>query len=345
MDFLTTTVLVQDGIATGAIYALLGIALVLLFVVTRVIFFPQGDFIAWGALSLAFMQAGSVPPTVWLMLGLAVLATVLDVSSSVREREPHRIPRQLLTNLALPVAVTLLTFFAAPLKLPMVLQVLMVLAIITPMGPLIYRLAYQPLADASVLVLMIVSVGVHFMMTGLGLIFFGVEGYRSEPLWDARLEIGSLTASGQSIVVIAAAVVLIAALWLVFTHTLYGKALRATSSNRVGASLLGISAHLSGKLSFAVATFIGALCGVLIAPLVTLYSDSGLLIGLKGFVAAIIGGLATYPLTAVGAVLIGIVESFATFFASEFKEAIVFLLVIPVLLWLSLSQPHSDEEG
>jgi branched-chain amino acid transport system permease protein len=308
------------------------------------VFFPQGDFISWGALSLAFVQAGKLPPTLWLMLAMGVGAAVLDVAASLREREPERIPGQLLANLAAPIVVALLCWWLVPGKPGVVLQILLVLAIVTPLGAQIYRLAYQPLADASVLVLMIVSVGVHFMMTGVGLIFFGVEGYRSEPAWDARMEWGGLMFSGQSIFVLSAAALLIVALWLVFTRTLYGKALRATSSNRIGASLLGISASFSGKLSFSVAAFIGGLCGVLIAPLVTLYYDSGLLIGLKGFVAAILGGLATYPMTALGALTIGVVESFATFFASEFKEAIVFLLVIPVLLWLSLSQPHGDEE-
>jgi len=344
MDALTTAVLVQDGIATGAIYALLGIALVLLFVVTRVVFFPQGDFIAWGGLSLALIQAGTVPPTVWLVVALGVIAAVLDARAAIVDGEARRLPAILAGHLVVPVLLAIVCWWVVPHKPPMIVQVLLVLAIVTPLGSQVYRLAYQPLADASVLVLMIVSVGVHFMMTGLGLIFFGVEGYRSEPAWDERLEIGRLMVSGQSIVVLVAALSIIAVLWLVFTRTLYGKALRATSSNRLGASLIGISAPFSGQLAFGVAAFVGALCGVLIGPLVTLYYDSGLLIGLKGFVAAIIGGLATYPLTAIGALVIGIIESFATFFASEFKEAIVFLLVIPVLLALSLSQRHAQED-
>jgi branched-chain amino acid transport system permease protein len=112
----------------------------------------------------------------------------------------------------------------------------------------------------------------------------------------------------------------------------------------VGARLLAISVSFSGKLSFTIAAFIGALCGMLIAPIVTLYYDSGLLIGLKGFVASIFGGLVSYPMTLLGALGIGIVEAFSSFKASAYKEAIVFLLVVPVLLWLSLRSGSHEEE-
>ena len=86
------------------------------------------------------------------------------------------------------------------------------------------------------------------------------------------------------------------------------------------------------------------LSGVLVAPLTTIYYDSGFLIGLKGFVAAIIGGLASYPLAAAGAILVGLLESFSSFWASAFKDVIVFTLIIPVLMWRSLTSHHVEEE-
>ena len=92
------------------------------------------------------------------------------------------------------------------------------------------------------------------------------------------------------------------------------------------------------------AAFIGALSGVLIAPITTIYYDTGFLIGLKGFVAAIIGGLASYPLAAAGALVVGLLEAFASFWASAYKEVIVFTLIIPVLLWRSLTSRHVEEE-
>jgi branched-chain amino acid transport system permease protein len=133
-------------------------------------------------------------------------------------------------------------------------------------------------------------------------------------------------------------------LWLFFERSLYGKALRATAVNRLGAQLMGISSTSAGKLSFSMAAFIGALSGLLISTTTTINYDSGFLIGLKGFVAAVFAGLASYPLAAVGALLVGLLESFSSFWASAFKEVIVFTFILPVLLWRSLRDPHKDEE-
>ncbi|HRI17265.1 MAG TPA: branched-chain amino acid ABC transporter permease, partial [Burkholderiaceae bacterium] len=217
-------------------------------------------------------------------------------------------------------------------------------AIVTPIGPLVYRLAYQALADATVLVLLIVSVGVHFALTGFGLVVFGAEGFRNPSFWDANLRAGPLTLSGQTIIIFAVSAALVVALWLFFERTLHGKALRATAVNRLGARLMGISTASAGRMSFALAAFIGALSGLLIGPTTTLFYDSGFLIGLKGFVAAIFGGLASYPAAAAGAIFVGLIESFGSFWASAFKEVIVFTLILPVLLWRSFQHPHDDEE-
>jgi branched-chain amino acid transport system permease protein len=226
----------------------------------------------------------------------------------------------------------------------MAAQVALTLAIVTPLGPLVYRLAYEKLADASVLVLLIVSVGVHFALTGLGLLFFGAEGFRNPPFWDARFSIGALTLSGQAVIIFGTSIALIVLLWLFFERTLRGKALRATAVNRTGARLMGISASSAGRLSFAMAAFMGALCGLLIGPSTTVFYDSGFLIGLKGFVAAVFAGLASYPLAAAGAIGVGVVEAFGSFWASAFKEVIVFTTILPILLWRSLRDPHHDDE-
>jgi hypothetical protein len=138
---------------------------------------------------------------------------------------------------------------------------------------------------------------------------------------------------------------LIVGLFLFFERTLYGKALRATAVNRMGARLMGISPTLAGKATFLVATFIGALSGILIAPITTLYFDSGFIISLKGFVGAIIGGLVSYPIAAIGAVAVGLIEAFSMFWASNYKEIIVFTLIIPFLLWRSFTSRHVEESS
>jgi branched-chain amino acid transport system permease protein len=247
-------------------------------------------------------------------------------------------------SLAFPLAVVAIAWWAAPRQLPLLLQSLLTLAIVTPLGPLVYRLAYEKLADATVLVLLIVSVGTHFALTGLGLVFFGAEGFRNPSFWDARFSAGPLTLSGQTLIIFMVSIVLIVALYLFFERTLRGKALRATAVNRLGARLMGISTSGAGKLSFGLAAFIGALSGLLIGPTTTMFYDSGFLIGLKGFVAAIFGALSSYPAAALGAVFVGLIESFGSFWASAFKEVIVFTLIIPVLLWVSFRHGHHEEE-
>jgi len=345
MDFSIASILMLDGATNGAIYALLGLATVLIFAITRVIFIPQGEFVAYGALTLALLQLGRVPGTVYLLVVLALLAALLDVIADARRGIPiQRVLLRAAKALILPAVVLGLTLWAAPLKLPLLLQSLLTLAIVTPLGPLVYRLAYEKLADATVLVLLIVSVGVHFALTGLGLVFFGAEGFRNPSFWDERFSAGALTLSGQALIIFMVSIALILALYLFFERTLRGKALRATAVNRLGARLMGISTSGAGKLSFGLAAFMGALSGLLIGPTTTLFYDSGFLIGLKGFVAAIFGGLASYPAAAVGALFVGLLESFGSFYASAFKEVIVFTLIIPVLLWRSFQHGHHDEE-
>jgi branched-chain amino acid transport system permease protein len=345
MDFSIASILTLDGITNGSIYALLAMATVLLFAVTRVIFIPQGEFVAFGALTLAMLQLGKVPGTVWLLLIMAVLAAVLELAQALRKGQPPaRWLPALARTLAYPVVVSLLAIWAAPQQLPLVVQALLTLALVTPFGALVYRLAYESLADATVLVLLIISVGVHFTLTGLALLFFGAEGFRNPSFWDDRFSAGPLTLSGQTVIIFLASIALIVMLWLFFERTLYGKALRATAVNRLGARLMGIPTVNAGRLSFTMAAFIGALSGLLIGPTTTIFYDSGFLIGLKGFVAAVFAGLSSYPLAAAGALGVGVLESFGSFWASSFKEVIVFTSILPVLLWRSLRDPHHEED-
>ncbi len=344
MDLAIFALLVQDGVTNGAVYALLALALVLVFTVTRVIWVPSGEFVAYGTLTLAGLQLGKPPGTVGLLVGMAVVAGVMEIYACVRRRELSRIPRQVLLWTGLPLAIAAGSWWLASAALPFWAQIFVTLALVTPLGPLLYRIAYHPLAEASVLVLLIVSVAVHFALTGLGLWFFGAEGSRTPAFSRASWQIGAVTISAQSAIVVLTSLGLIAALYLFFGRTLFGKALRATALNRVGARLVGVSPSFAGTLTFTLAALLCALSGVLIGPFTTVYYDSGFLVSLKGFVGAIIGGLVSYPLAAAGALLVGLLEAFASFWASGFKEVIVFTLIIPVLLWRSLASHHQEED-
>lgn len=341
MDLQIALMLVQDGIVNGAIYALMALALVLVFSVTRVIFIPQGEFVAYAALAMAALQTGKLPPLLWMLLGMAALCLVVEAVRQARGLEVDW-KSTLFWAVALPALAALMLLVVMPQA--MWLQVVAVLLLVTPMGPLVYRLAFRPLAHATVLILLIVSVALHLAMVGLGLFFFGAEGSRTEAFSEARWDVGGLTITGQSVVILGVTALLVVAMYFFFERTIVGKALRATAINRVGARLMGIPTALSGDLSFALAALIGAVSGLLIAPVTTIYYDTGFLIGLKGFVAAIVGGLSSYPLALAGALLVGQLESFSSFWASAFKEVIVFTLIIPVLWWRSLHTHHVEDE-
>lgn len=336
--------LLQDGITNGAIYALLGLALVLVFAVTRVILIPQGEFVTYGALSYAMLATGQVPGTARLAVAMGLVAFGLDLFRARKSLHRRLAARAVALNIVFPVAVLALTYALAGPTTPIAVNIVLSLLIVAAIGLFLYRIAFQPIAHTSVLVLLIASVGCHLALQGLGLVFFGAEGLRGPALSNAAFTVGALRFTGQGIAVYGLTVTFIIALWLLFGFTLTGKALRATAVNRLGARLVGIRTTLSGQIAFLLASVIGAISGILIVPITTLYYDTGFLIGLKGFIAAIIGGLVSYPLTAIAALVVGTVEAFSSFYASNFKEVIVFTLILPVLVLRSLAAPAVEEE-
>jgi branched-chain amino acid transport system permease protein len=345
----------QDGMTSGAVYALLALSIVLVFTVTRVLLVPQGEFVTFGAMSMAAMQAGTPLRLAWLVLAVALLRAALRALSVLRQRHGRVNADESVDplgwrDLAAPayaLALLLLTrAVPAPAlqSLALPLQIALTLALVVPLGPWLYDLCFAPIASAHSLVLLIVSIALHVVLVGIALLMFGAEGARTAPFSDSILELGSARLQAQTLWVVGVTVGLIGALYLAFEHTLAGKALRATAVSRLGAQLMGISPTAAGRFSFALAAAIGALSGVLIAPITTLYYDSGFLISLKGFVGAVCGGLVSFPLGAAGALGVGLIESFSTFWASAYKEVLVFTLILPVLLWRSLSAGHHDEE-
>lgn len=337
--------LLQDGIINGAIYALAAIAMVLVFAVTRVILVPQGEFIAFGAMTVAALEAGRMPPTAWLLVALGALAAAAALVQQRRTLSVRSVALIVLFNLALPALLAALTYALAPMKLGTAVNILLAVALIVPMGPMLYRVAFAPLAHASVLVLLIAAFGVHFSLMGLGLVFFGPEGITTKPLLTQTFTAGGIPITGQSVAVVAATALLLIVFALFFGRTLIGKALHACASNRLGARLVGIPTAIAGQITFGLAACLGALAGVLAGPIVTIYYDSGFLIGLKAFVAAILGGLVSFPLTVLAALAVGVAEAFFSFWMSNFKEVMVFSLILPVLLWRSLRSPaHLEEE-
>jgi branched-chain amino acid transport system permease protein len=344
MDAQIAAILAVDGVATGAIYMLIGLGFVLIFAVTRVIFVPFGDLAAFTTLTLAALEAKKLPGTVGLVIVLAAVAVLVEIVARLRAREYGRIPKALLFYLVLPLVPAVLAWLVAGDALSMAERIVLAIALVVPIAPLLDRIAFRPIADGSVLLLLTVAVVLHFALVGLGLMFFGAEGVRTEPLTDASFTVAGMAVSAQTLLIVAAALLFSFMLFLFFEFTGTGKALRATAVNRTGARLVGIRPATTGTVAYLLAALLAAVSGVLIGSVTTVFYDTGFLIGLKAFVGAIIGAMASYPLTAVGTVLVGLLESFASFWSSDFKEVIVFGILIPVLLWRSLSLAGGDED-
>src|SRR6476646_2920257 len=344
MDSMIFWTLVVDGVVNGTIYALLAIGLVLVFVVTRVILLPQGVYVSFAALTLSQFQRGNVPGTVGLLLALGLAAFIIDALRMRSRITRAWLARRVATDLVFPVMMCGLVTWLVPLRPNMAVQIVLTLALITPLGPYLYRLAFQPLEQASVLTLLIASVGVYIALTVLGLVFFGPEGFMANPLSGIQFDAAGVAVSGQSVIMVTVSLVLMLVLWLLFDRTLIGKAMRAVAVNRVGARLVGIPISQVGEITFALASFVGAVSGVLIAPVTRVYYDSGFLILLIGCVAAIIGGMGSYPLAVAGAIFVGLLQSFAAGWNSNYQQVVVFTTLIPILLLRSLRVPAVEED-
>jgi len=196
-----------DGIATGSIYVLVGLGLVLIFSVTRVVFVPFGDIVAFSALTLASMQLNRMPGTVYLVATLAAVACLVETGHHLHRGKPRHIARGLLVYGVLPLLPAAVAWLTAGASLPEWLQIPLAIALVVPIGPLIERIALRPLADASVLLLLVVSVALTFGLSGLGLLFFGPEGFRTKPLTTGIFRFGTAIVTAQTVLMVATAAI------------------------------------------------------------------------------------------------------------------------------------------
>jgi branched-chain amino acid transport system permease protein len=325
MDATILGFLLLDGLQNGVVYGLLALSLVLVFAVTRVILVPIGELLMFAPLSLVWLLEGKLPGTLWLALALGLAWALLSRGRGAL------LPLLGTAGLGL---LFLLARGVPPLAYPAVVLLVVYLGVAT------YRVFFQPMREATVLAFLIMAVGLHVAYMGLGLVFFGPEQFRPEPLLRGEVVVGL---SWQGVLVLLFALLAVLGLYLFFRLSLFGKALLAAAENRLGARLSGIPPEEAGMVAFGIASLLACLSGLLLAPLINAAYFMGFMLGLKGFVAAILGGLVSYPVAFLGALLVGLFESFTSFFASAYKEALVFLLLLPALFYQSL-RAHAVEE-
>lgn len=217
---------------------------------------------------------------------------------------------------------------------PMVLAFLLTVAIVAAIGGLFERIAIYPLRKPSVLILIIITIAGSILMKGIAMFVWG-KGTFMLPHFSGETPIGIFGATllPQTLWIIGIMALVVTLLGLFFRYTLTGKAMRACAANRTAASLVGIDVRRMVFLSFALSAAIGAVAGIVITPIALVDYDRGAMLALKGFSAAVLGGLGNSGGAVVAGFIIGILESLgAGFISSGYKDAIALFVLLLVLL-------------
>ena len=266
-----------SGLATGAIYSLIGIGFSIIYNSTGIINFDQGEFVMpRGLLTLFFLELLKLP--LWAAIPCAVLAS-------------------------------------------------------TVAGVAFERLAIRPLKQPTPINLVIITIGGSILIRGLAMLLRGKDTH-SLPSFsgDDPISIGGATIMPQHLWILGITLVVISANKIFFYYTISGKAMRACSCNRRAAGLVGIDVRRMMLFSFMISSALGSLAGIIVAPLTMTAYDVGIMLGLKGFCAAIIGGMSSGLATVVGGLILGVLESLgAGLISSGYKDAIAFIILLLIL--------------
>jgi branched-chain amino acid transport system permease protein len=230
----------------------------------------------------------------------------------------------------------MVTVFAVAAGMPLPLAALVAIAVAVATGLALHRLAIEPARGASAVTLIIVTIGASILIRGLAQMVFDRQ-FHALPAFTGEEPIRVLGASilPQSLWVLGGAAAIVLALWLFMERTLLGKAVRATAANRLAARLVGIDTTLVLALAFGISGAIGAIAGILITPITLTSFAVGTLLALKGFAAAMLGGMGNPVGAVVGGLALGLLESLAAgFISSTYKDAVAFLVILGVLFVL-----------
>jgi branched-chain amino acid transport system permease protein len=272
----------MSGLTQGSIYALIGLGFTIIYAVTRIINFAQGEFVMLGGM-FSFTLASSV-------------------------------------------------------GMPLVPAIILSVIIAAAVGAIMYALAIRTARGASVVSLIIITIGVAIFIRGIAGQIWGVDFVRP-PFFsgDKSIEFLGAYIHPQALWIIGITLVVTVILHLFLSYTMVGKALKACAINPVASSLVGINPRAMALLAFALAAALGGIGGVVMAPLIMTSYSVGVMLGLKGFVAAAIGGFKSPIAAVVGGILLGVVESLAVAadwgpFTSAYKDAIALVVLLMILL-------------
>ncbi|MFS0644121.1 branched-chain amino acid ABC transporter permease [Siminovitchia sp. 179-K 8D1 HS] len=219
--------------------------------------------------------------------------------------------------------------------LPMAVAMIGAILITALLGFVIEKSIINPARNTSIVTLIVITIGLSIFLKGMGLIIWGTYPKTLSPV----ISKGSISFMGavinsQSLFIFGVLIIMLISLYVFFDKTFIGSALKASEKNPRAASLMGINIKTMSALSFTLAAALGAIAGIIITPLTDATYDMGFFIGLKGFVAMVIGGMNSVSGVVMGGLLLGVVESFsAGLFSSTYSDAITFGVLLLVLFF------------
>jgi len=224
-------------------------------------------------------------------------------------------------------------FFLETLQLPLWAAIPCAIAASTVAGLLFERLAIRPLRQPTPINLVIITIGGSILIRGLSMLLWGKDTHAIPPFsGDDPIAIGGATILPQHLWILGITLIIIAINKFYFYYTISGKAMRACAYNRRAAGLVGIDVRRMVLFSFIISSAMGSVAGIIVAPLTMTAYDVGVMLGLKGFCAAIIGGMSSGVSTVIGGLILGILESLgAGLISSGYKDAIAFIILLLIL--------------
>jgi branched-chain amino acid transport system permease protein len=225
------------------------------------------------------------------------------------------------------------TVFLAMAGMPLPLAALIAVVVTGAIGLALHRFAIDPARGASAVALIMITIGASIFLRGAAQVVFDKRFHSLPPVLSGEpLRFGGAAVLPQSLVVLAGAAIIVVLLWQFMDRTMLGKAMIAIASNRLAAQLVGIDTRRIVGLSFVISAVIGAVAGILVTPITLTSYDAGTLLALKGFAAAMLGGIGSALGAVVGGLLLGMLEAFsAGYLSSQYKDGVAFLVILAVL--------------
>ncbi len=226
------------------------------------------------------------------------------------------------------------SLISAGVPLPVAALIAVILAVCV--GLLLEKLAIEPAGQAGVVPLIIITIGASIFLRGVAQLVWDKE-YHAMPAFTGEdpIILGGASFLPQSLWVLGGSSVIVLFMWYFFEKTLLGKAMLATAYNRLAAQLVGVDTRMVLALSFGLSALMGAVAGILVTPITLTNYEVGIMLGLKGFCAAILGGIGKGWGAVVGGLVVGVAEAMgAGYISSEYKDAIAFILILFVLFFM-----------